>query len=602
MDLNSQNASTTETPQATLVLMGESWAAGVSPVSVSPRSRRVRWGVAGAIVLIVALVTAGGVFVLSGAAGQKSLTAGVAPKNTIAFLEVRMDLPGDQRSKLADFMSHFPGFQDRALFNTALDQLLNRLVSAAGLGVNYTSDLKPWMQGEFSLAEMNMGSYAPGSVSIPMMGGATPTPAGPVSYASWPGYTPPSAVAIFALKDRTAAETWVASQVGRLHVTMTGQSYAGTTIYATSGANVGAYAFTDQDLFVGTVPGVEAALDTKTQGSLADNANYQAAMKSLSGDSLARFFVDAKSFVSDTIDSLNQMMAAFPTGASAMPTFALATSDLPAWLAGSVRAESGQMVVNVTMPRTAADNLGLGNHASRLASLLPGTTVAVAEAHSVGKVITAQMAKVDATAGATAAALAQIKDVLSKIGGADWIGDGVAVVTKDGSTIGGGLVVEAADAATASTKEANITNLATLASAMYHVTSTDETYKGVTITLINIPADVTGGIPLSIAVAAKDNLIVAGYTDAFVKAVIDTSSSTSLASQSDYSKLMGLVGSSNEDSFYVNVPAVEDQIGRQFAPSRWTADYKPYFDHVGGIAGAVIDGDTVILRFVISAR
>jgi Protein of unknown function (DUF3352) len=601
MDLSSQNASTTETPQATLVPMGESWVAGVSPVSVSPRSRRVRWGVAGAIVLIVALVTAGGAFVLSGAAGQKSLTAGVAPKNTIAFLEVRMDLPGDQGTKLADFMSHFPGFQDRALFNTALGKLLDRLVSAASLGVDYTSDFKPWMQGEFSLAEITMGSYARGSAVMPMMGAAFPTDPGPVSYAGWPtAGAQPSAVAIFALKDRVTAETWVSAQLKTRKMPFTSQDYAGTKLY-TSGSS--AYALTDQDLFVGTVPGVEAALDTKTNGSLADNANYQAAMKSLSGDSLARFFVDGKAYVADTIDSMNQMMAAVSPAASARPTFAMSAADVPAWVAGAVRAESGQMVVNVTMPRTAADNLGLGNHASRLASLLPGTTVAVAEGHSIGKLVTAQMAKLDGQAtGGMSAMLAQVKDVLSKIGGADWIGDGVAVVTKDGPTISGGLVVETADANTASTKEANITNLATLASATCHVTSTDETYKGVTITLINIPADVTGGIPLSIAVAAKDNLIVAGYTDAFVKAVIDTTSSTSLASQSDYSNLMGLVGSSNEGSFYVNVPAVEDQIGRQFAPSRWTADYKPYFDHVGGIAGAVIDGDTVILRFVISAR
>ena len=51
----------------------------------------------------------------------------MAPKNSIFFMEVRTDLPGDQRAKLADFMSHFPGFQDRAQFDNALDELLNML-------------------------------------------------------------------------------------------------------------------------------------------------------------------------------------------------------------------------------------------------------------------------------------------------------------------------------------------------------------------------------------------------------------------------------------------------------------------------------------------
>jgi hypothetical protein len=255
------------------------------------------------------------------------------------------------------------------------------------------------------------------------------------------------------------------------------------------------------------------------------------------------------------------------------------------------------------MPRTAQSNLGIGNHSSTLASLLPGSTVAVSETHSIGKLIGGVMPMLESQPGMTSSdGLAQIKDVISKIGGTDWIGDGAVVLTKDGTTYGGGVVVEAPDAATASVKESSITNLVTLGGATYNLTSKDETYKGVTITLITVPADVTGGTPIQIAVAAKDNLIAAGYTDAFVKAVIDTTSSNSLASQADYSKVMTQAGSSNEESFYVNVPAVEDQIGQMYSSSKWASDYKPYFDHLGGIAGSVIDGDTVTLRIVISAR
>jgi hypothetical protein len=554
--------------QATLVPMPDGWAAGVSPVVISRGSHRGRWAIAGAVVLIVALLTAGGAFVLSGAGGQKSLTASAAPKNTYAFLEARVDLPGDQHAKLADFMSHFPGFADRAQFNTALDEMLNRLTSA-GADLSYTTDFKPWMQGEFSLALVDEGRQASTGV-----------------------------VAIFAVKDRAGAESWAASTIARRSLALTTSDYAGTKLYSTgSGTNDEAYAVTDQDLFVGTTPGVKSALDAKTNGSLADNANYQAAMKSVAGDAVARMFLDT------------QYLAAMGTSGNMMPgigmavSSALSTKDVPAWIAGSLRAESDRAVVTIAMPRTAASNLGIGNHSSTLASLLPGTTVAVAESHAIGKAISGGMSAVKSQPALnTSGQLAQVADILSKIGGTDWIGDGAVVLTKDGPTLGGGVVVEAPDAATASVKESLITNLATLASVTMHVTSKDETYKGVTVTLINVPADITGGIPIQIAVAAKDNLIVAGYTDAFVKAVIDTTSSNSLASQADYSNVMAQAGSSNEQSFYVNVPAVEDQIGQQFSPSRWSADYKPYFDHVGGVAGAVIDGDTVILRIVISAR
>src|ERR1700690_1330769 len=106
---NDPNAAVSTGPVVgTVVPMGESWAEGVSRAPVSPRSRRLRWGIAGIVVVTVLTATAAGAFVLSGGAGAKSLTAGIAPKNAVEFLEVRADLPGDQHAKLADFMSHFP--------------------------------------------------------------------------------------------------------------------------------------------------------------------------------------------------------------------------------------------------------------------------------------------------------------------------------------------------------------------------------------------------------------------------------------------------------------------------------------------------------------
>ena len=209
-----------------------------------------------------------------------------------------------------------------------------------------------------------------------------------------------------------------------------------------------------------------------------------------------------------------------------------------------------------------------------------------------------------------------IKDALAHIGGVDWLGDGVAVVTRDGSTYGGGLVVETPDAATASDEGGRRSRTWRRSGGGYlwHQSAVQETYKGVDITVIGLPASLAGslgvdlpggGTAIEIAIAAKDNLIVAGYTDAFVKAVIDTTPSTALASQSDYSTAMDAVGASNEQSFYVNVPALEDEIGRAFfasSPSRWTMDYKPYFDHLGSVGGSMVDGSTVIVRLVVMAR
>src|ERR1035437_3486105 len=578
----SNGADASPVPEATLLPIGETWAADVHPVPVSPRSKRLRWGIVGAIVVAVLVVTAAGAFVLSGAAGSKSLTASLAPKNSVAFLEVRTDLPGDQRARLADFMSHFPGFKDRAQFDNALDETLNKLTSAVSPDLSYTSAFKPWMEGEVSIAVTEVDSVVPTLLPSDM------------------SYKLPAVVAIFALKDRAAAETWVTSELNRISIKTTSQAYAGTTLYTTgSDVSQGAYAFTNQALLLGTVDGVKAALDTATKGSLADNSNYQAAMKSLSGDSIARFYVDASSYFGSM----------FGSQASGLPSLGLttglglATTNMPAWIAGSVRAESDRMVVDVAMPRAAGS--GADNHTSRLASVLPGTTVGVFESHSIGAQVTKQLDALGAgPAGGAADMIKSVKDTLARFGGIDWLGGGVAVVTKNGSTYGGGLVVEAGDAATASAKAAMITNLAALAGGSLKLTSRDETYKGIAITVISIPNG-SNGTPVEVAVAAKDNLVVAGYTDAFVKAVIDTTPGSSLASSSDYSAVMSSAGANNMASGYVNIPALEDQIGQALLASqssRWTLDYKPYFDHLGGVGYTVVDGNTVILRLVVMAK
>ncbi len=68
---------------------------------------------------------------------------------------------------------------------------------------------------------------------------------------------------------------------------------------------------------------------------------------------------------------------------------------------------------------------------------------------------------------------------------------------------------------------------------------------------------------------------------------------------------MAAAGSSNVASFYVDIPALEDAIGQAVfaaSPSRWTFDYKPYFDHLGGVGYSVVDGNTVILRLVVTAK
>jgi hypothetical protein len=589
--------------------LGETWVTGVGSVQIGPRGRRFRWAVALGVVLIVTLTTVGGAFVLSGASGAaKSLTAGYAPKDTVAFVDLRADLPGDQHQNLADFMSVFPGFKDRAQFDGAFDEILNKITGSISPDLTYTSALSSWTSGEVSMAISDLGSVGAPSVDQAVTAIGTQldgtTPALPM-----PTYTPPSGVLIVGLKDRAAGEKWVGSEIARTHVTFAAQTYAGTQLYVARQATEGftaAYAFTDKVLVAGEVSAVKAALDAPSKGSLAGNANYSAAMKSLSGDAIATWYVDPAALLQKEFSMLPSTTGL--TGGLAMPGMNLTPGSLPAWMAGSVRADSTRLTIEMQMPRTAG-SFSSGNATSVLAPSLPGSTVAVLEIHSVGKLATQEIASLSKTLGATGGASAdqavkQIQDALARIGGLDWIGDASMVLTKTGSTYGGGLVVKTPDAATATGRKAMITNLISLAGSGSGITETDETYKGTTITMVGIPAG-TGLPQVKIGIATKGDLLVAGYGDSFAKAVIDTTAASSLASQSDFQTVMSAVGNSNFEYGYWDVPATADQIGQAFFPANpayYSVNYKPYVDHLGGVAFSEIDGSTVTMRLVITAR
>ena len=596
-----------DAPGARLEPMGDTWASGVGPVRVGPRTSRFRWAIALGVVLCVALVTVGGAFVLSGAgAAAKSLTAGDAPKNTIAFVDVRTDLPGDQHQNLADFLSHFPGFADRSQFDGAFDDVLNRITSAISPDLTYTSAFQSWTTGELSVAVTSLGGAAmPGAdLTAPV---ATEVP--DILTIPTFGTTPPSGVVIVALKDRAVGEKWVGSEIARTGVAFSTQSYAGTTLFvaktATDGATA-AYAFTDKVFVAGDVAAVKAALDAPATGSLADSAGYQAAIRSLSGDSIATFYMNPQALVQSAMTGfagLGEMSGASMVPAAGMN---LSAASVPAWLVGSVRADSDHMTIQISMPKPAGTP-SPSNSVSVVASDLPGSTVAVFEIHSVGQLVDAELKTISGSALASDApdAMKQVQQALSVIGGVDWIGDADAVLIKDGASYGGGLVVKTADSATATSKAALITNLAAVSAlGGSGITQTDEASKGTTITNVHVPGS-DGSADLDIAVATKGDLIVAGYGDAFVKAVLDTTSASSLASNSTYQSVMKAVGASNSEYGYFDISAVADQIGRAlFAadPGSYNVNYKPYVDHVGGAAFAEIDGSTVTMRLVLTAK
>ena len=127
------------------------WATAV-PVSSAPAPRwPLRWAAAIAIVAVILGASAAVAALVTNSHAQ-STVIGYVPSSSIAYGEVRLDLPGDQRQAVGAFLSKFPGFHDQAALDTKLDEILDQFIKkATNDKQTYTADIKPWFGGEVAL-------------------------------------------------------------------------------------------------------------------------------------------------------------------------------------------------------------------------------------------------------------------------------------------------------------------------------------------------------------------------------------------------------------------------------------------------------------------
>ncbi len=130
------------------------------------------------------------------------------PATSVAYGELRLDLPGDQHDQLAAFMAHFPGFDDPATFDAKLDELLNTaLSSASGGAATWTGNIDPWSDGQFAL----------GLLALPADMGTTPSAtasSSPAPETTTSSSTTPPIVVALGVKDRAALETQITALMG----------------------------------------------------------------------------------------------------------------------------------------------------------------------------------------------------------------------------------------------------------------------------------------------------------------------------------------------------------------------------------------------------
>jgi hypothetical protein len=530
-----------------------------------------RWGIALVVTALAVGVGAAAFFLLSAGSATSGLVRYV-PLNSVAYVEIRLDQPGDQHQNAANVMSHFPGFLDQSDLTLKIDTALDQAIgNASGNKDDYSTQIKPWLGDSIAVA-----------VSPPATTGTGSEPGG---------------IVLVDTKDAAAAQAWAAKILGPGTST---ETYGGVplTVVDQSGQR-GVYGVDGTVLIVGSEDAAKAAIDTQGVGTFGGGANFETAVAATTGDHLAFAYIDLQGLVSS-------VTAAAP-GASALTAV---TDQLPAWAAVTVRAESDGVSLTTVYPATTA-TAATTNNISSIAPRLPATTLAVIEEHSLGTVIKNAIASGESqsqsSGGPSASAL---NDALKPVGGIDgligWMGDGAIVAVGGGVMPSVGLVIEAKTADAAGTEITQIKNLVALAGSATTITSHDETYNGTTITIIDlgdasqllgtaepqIAGLVTGRI--EIAIAQKDNLVLAGVGDAFIKAVLDTKAGSSLADQGQYQEAIKAVGSSNTAQVYADVASIvtlADSMLPATTKASFDLNVKPYLTPFKAVAAAGMVGD-----------
>lgn len=549
---------------------------GASGQPVRGRSR-ARWLLA----LVGVLVVAVGTYLivsLAGAQPAASSAIGWMPATTTSYIEVRLDLPGDQRQKLAAFLSVFPGFKDQSQIEPKLNDVLDRLVRAASKdSQTWTADIEPWFGGQLAIGSGSAAGFGGGAPMV--VGGDIP-------------------LVVATVKDRTKAADWLSRTVTSLTNRST---YGGAELFVGASESEGAVAITDTAMIAGLGPAVKAAVDLKGAGTLAQNEDMKAALATVDKDYVVFGVVRTRA----QFEAMTKAM-----GASASDALAGTQMDevvlgmIPPWAALTARFENDAIVATAAGPSWAI-GADTANRASQVLGHVPANSIAYVEAHDLGLTLQALVAKVRALPESKPA-FDQVDQVLNLIGGLDavigWWGDSAIVIAPAGDgTIGGGVVIKPKDAAAADRLFMTLNGFLALGGGSVGVTTRSEDHNGTKVTILDLSgvsgANTTGlppGYKAEIAWATNADVTVIGYGAAFVKDVLSAGPGTSLADDARFKALLGRVGADNISSGYIDIAGIrtllEPLMERMAPPAEWTSyvtEIKPYLDHLDAAIGAV---------------
>jgi len=526
------------------------------PVAQGKPRNRGRWIAAIAVVALVIGVSAAIALALTASSGQ-STVAGYVPADSTGYVEVRLDLPGDQRAELAEFLSKFPGFADQAALETKLDEVLDELLQQATDGQQtFSTDIKPWFDGEIAVA---IGD-----------------PALAETKKDGPG------LVLISIKDEALANAWIDGVLAEIGATPATETYGDTQLRVwtepTTGAT-SAFAIVDGKVAIaGDDAAVKAAIDTNGASGFTDQADVKAAMAALEGDHVAFGFVDTAALLESTTGMLGEGPAQSVVSGSLLAL-------VPDWSAFQLRVEGDALVMDAATPAVDGAPGPDQGHANGVAAWAPPTTLALAAGNDVGATIqeTLDLYRADPSLKDAFAMFDQSAGILGGVDGiVGWMGDTGVVVTAGGELPTGGIVSVPTDPAKAKQLFTTLRSFVALAGGQAGLTVTDEDHGGTTVTTIDLgtlsslaglageAAPVTPeGIPadahVTISYAATDEVVVIGTSADFVKAVLDAGPGPSLADDARYQSAVGRVGAEHTGVAYVDIAGARTLIESHLA-------------------------------------
>ena len=461
-----------------------------------------------------AAVVAGYLFLFSAGADR---AASLAPANSAFYVNVFLQPSTGQQMNLSGLIGRLPGFADEASLDEKVDQIVQNLLS--GSGIDYRTQVKPWLGDQVAIAGR------PGSVDP----------------------TQTDSVVIAEVKDPEAARASVADLVADAEESFAPETYGGVDLQVGETAT---YAFVDDMLVVGTsADSVHAVVDASGGAdSLADRADFRAAMDALPADHLASAFVDLAAITQATgvdeavseVSTASAVLVAEPDGLR---------------LSGSAPLTAGGDASPAATPA--------GSEPSTLAEWMPSGTVA--EVVLFGLRETLEDAEAAAGAAPGGEDIASTLDTLRAVAafglGIDIDNDllplldrevGLAITGVDGDLPSGTLLLRPEDPDAAADALGRVADRLGAIGGASEETDVD----GTPITTLSIP-DIG-----ELAFAVVDGTVIIGLTaDDIGAAVAAHEGGDSLAASDDYRRTFEVAGTRAGAEAYLDVGALVELLG-----------------------------------------